>query len=260
MTILYLVATLPLLLYLNHLWIVYIPYQKTFYISRFQNLCSIIRQQTHPEYVVLEKTIDKEYTTITRQYTLHNCDTFDYGQFSLRYRPLVGDHIHLGYILSLNGRRLTLHDRNVTENVAYENKSSLCSAQGNVAYTQTWLHSGIHTHCDNIIHIHPWSAYLPRTGRDVVLKEWFKSVRIEDFNHHNLGYKIDGHFYHLKMDYYKHVTDAKPSFTTDNFKDINGLWLKDHHALVVLYTGKYEITGEDRQRVLSKSKYPINYP
>ena len=48
------------------------------------------------------------------------------------------------------------------------------------AYTKQWFHSGVHTHCDNIIHVHPWSA--PRElrveGKSVTLGTWFESVGI----------------------------------------------------------------------------------
>jgi len=255
------VAVTPFVLYLNAMWILSIPNTKTFIISRFSSICNVLRRQNYPRFAILRKLVENEFTSIYIDYTLKNCDILDAGEFQLKYRPIVGDHIHIGYILSLDGERVILHDRNITEPIPYEHYPATCEAPGDFAYTKVYLHSGVHTHCDGIIHIHPWSAYIPVEGRDVTLGEWFKSVKIEDYNHHNKGYKIRNRFYKLKLAYFENVKQAVPSFTTSNHGEINGLWLKDHHGMVILYTGERpEITQDDIERVMKMEKYPRDYP
>jgi hypothetical protein len=240
-------------------WILWLPNKNTFYLSRFSSICSVLKQQQYSNFAVLRKKNDTRFSSSYQDYTLNNCNARDYGQFELKYRPLIGDHLHIGYILSLDGERIILHDRNITEPIPYEHKPHSC--QGNISYTKVFLHSGIHTHCDEIIHIHPWSAYTPLEGRDVTLAEWFKSVKIEDYNHHDKGYKIRDKFYHLKMAYYENVRQEKPSLVSTDHQEISGLWLKDHHGMIVLFTGNQpEVTEEDIERVIKMNKYPKDYP
>ncbi len=258
--ILLFVTLTPVLLYLNMMWIISTPRSNTFYLNRFSSLCSVI----HSKYAVLRKITHTEFTSTYKDYAFDNCEQYEHNTgdtFELKYRPLIGDHLHIGYILSLNGERVILHDRNVTEPIPYETKSNLCLDPSTVAYEKTWLHSGIHTHCDEVIHIHPWSAYWPLEGRDVTLAQWFKSVNIEDYNHHHKGYKIGSEYYNLNMAFYANVQDEEPQLVTSDYQKINGLWLKNHHAMVVLYAGvRPEITAEDVERVIKMNKYPNNYP
>lgn len=100
----------------------------------------------------------------------------------LKVRPLVGDHIHMAISFWVDGRPRAFaeHDRAVMEDEPYDTKSDICQTPGRVAYTKVWPHSGVHTHCDGLIHVHPWSAprVLRREGIDVNLGMWFDAVGI----------------------------------------------------------------------------------
>jgi hypothetical protein len=264
----FIVATVvffPILLYLNMIWVVQIPHAHTFYLSRFASLCNILKDQRNSNFAILRQTSVLEYTTVFKDYMLSNCHTIRAGEtmgdWELKYRPLSGDHIHMGYILYLDGERVILHDRNVTEDIAYDNKPAVCKVPGSIAYKKTNLHNGIHTHCDGIIHVHPWSAYFPVEGRDVTLGKWFKSVGIEDYNHRKLGYLIRGKYYNLNVAYYPNVDKLEDVFLSEYSSTINGLWLKDCHGMVVLYDDiRPTVTQEDVDRVNSLSCFPNNYP
>lgn len=104
------------------------------------------------------------------------------GRFSVRARPFVGDHIHMAIGFQMHGvpRRFAEHDRSPIEEEPYEHKSELCQVPGTVAYTKMWPHAGVHTHCDGLIHVHPWSSprTLRREGTDITLGLWFDQVGI----------------------------------------------------------------------------------
>jgi len=97
-------------------------------------------------------------------------------------RPLVGDHIHMDASIWVNGRPRVHaeHDRDPVEYEPYEHKSGACTVPGDVAYTKLWPHAGVHTHCDGLVHVHPWSAprVLRKEGFDVTLGLWFDQVGV----------------------------------------------------------------------------------
>lgn len=117
--------------------------------------------------------------------SLYEREIFVPGRFSVRARPFVGDHIHMAIVFGVNGvaREKVEHDRSPIEEEPYEHKSELCQVPGTVAYSKMWPHAGVHTHCDGLIHVHPWSS--PRTirreGTGVTLGLWFDQVGIRYF-------------------------------------------------------------------------------
>lgn len=106
------------------------------------------------------------------------------GHLTFGERPVVGDHIHMAMSLWVHGRPRNVadHDRDPIEHIPYETgkDTDICKTPGNVSYSKVWPHAGVHTHCDGLIHVHPWSA--PRTlrqeGLDARLGLWFDQVGI----------------------------------------------------------------------------------
>jgi len=110
---------------------------------------------------------------------------------SVSARPVSGDHIHSAISIWVNGvARQAEHDRPYEEDILYEQKEDICRVPGNIAYTKLWPHAGVHTHCDGIIHVHPWSAptVLRREGGQVTLGMWFDQVGIE-YRRQGLAFK-----------------------------------------------------------------------
>lgn len=106
---------------------------------------------------------------------------------SLGERPVVGDHIHMAisFWIHDNPRHIAEHDREPIQTIAYEppfgKDKDICQTPGNISYHKVWSHAGVHTHCDGLIHVHPWSAprSLRKEGLDVRLGLWFDQVGIE---------------------------------------------------------------------------------
>lgn len=99
----------------------------------------------------------------------------------LKERPVSGDHIHMSMTIYVNGKlRSPEHDRPIREDIPYEQKPKVCNISGTIAYTKLWPHAGVHTHCDGLIHVHPWSAprVIRKEGLDVQLGLWFDQVGI----------------------------------------------------------------------------------
>ncbi len=132
-----------------------------------------------------------EHLTVTFQKKGHATLPADsiglFGQWSIGARPIVGDHIHMAISFWIHGkpREHAEHDRNPIQYIPYESRrgkdTDICQVEGNIAYQKVWPHAGVHTHCDGLIHVHPWSA--PRTlrkqGLDVQLGLWFDQVGIQ---------------------------------------------------------------------------------
>jgi len=81
----------------------------------------------------------------------------------------------------INGKlRTPEHDRPIREDILYEQKPKVCNVSGDIVYTKLWAHGGVHTHCDGLIHVHPWSAprVIRKEGLDVQLGLWFDQVGI----------------------------------------------------------------------------------
>ena len=104
-------------------------------------------------------------------------------RWELNMRPVVEDHIHMDASFWINGvpKKTAEHDRNFIEYEPYEQKSNLCAVPGDTAYTKLWPHAGVHTHCDGLIHVHPWSApvVLRKEGLDITMGMWFDQIGVE---------------------------------------------------------------------------------
>jgi hypothetical protein len=108
---------------------------------------------------------------------------FNHGtRWELAARPIVGDHIHMDVSFWIRGqpKQVAEHDRNFVEHEHYENKSEICTTPGNIAYSKLWPHAGVHTHCDGLIHVHPWSAphVIRKEGLDITLGLWFDQIGV----------------------------------------------------------------------------------
>lgn len=243
------------MVYLNIVYIMYIPNHDTISLSWMDNLCDAMYHRSNPEFLIARKYIENSYTTTFIDYTIENCSYDVRGNFEFKYRPMFGDHIHLGYSMYIDNKYLTMRDHNMTHNVAYEIGPS-CSNAPPYAYQKIWYHTGVHTHCDQIIHVHPFSA--PRElrveGRKANLGMWFENVGIFLHGEH---FEIPGAgLVRLKMAYYVHVTDPFPAFVTDDPYEIQNLWLVDHQGFVSLYNRD---RGRKNTKVLNYKK-SINYP
>jgi len=236
----------------------------------FGTSCDLLKDVDSPQFAIAERKVSNSFTHYLQRFTLDQCKVlFIYGkQFDLKYRPVVGDHIHIGYSVSLFGHEIILKDRNMTQPVPYEEYKPIdeCISPPEYAYVKKWYHTGVHTHCDQIIHVHPWSApkQLRVEGKDVTLKMWFESVGIEVGSLLNT-LKIPGNPYYSDwtLEYYVNVTDENPALVTKNVDEMANLWLVDHHAFIKLYNGE---VPDKNTRVLeyasvSKigSKYPSRY-
>lgn len=253
------------LLYWNAVILVQVG-TKHLYVSVYTGVCYILNIQDIPVFSVLRRTEHNDFTSIDKDYTLTNCkNTFAGGEWELIERPIVGDHIHIGMVMSVNSHVFNFHDRNMSQPIPYEEDKYpvTCANPGEFAYEKRWYHTGVHTHCDgNIVHVHPWSSpnELRVEGRRVKLKLWFESVGIEVSPDKN-GLKLPGSDTYLKnwnMMYYENASDKNPLFVTKSVEEMKNLWLVDHHALIVMWSG-----GDPAKkdlRVLDYESHPYNYP
>ena len=256
---------LILLLYWNALFLVQIN-DKTYFASSIQDVCYFIKAYHEtPEFTVLRQVKRNQFSSEVIDYTLQNCNASQYpiyNKYSMIKRPVVGDHIHLSMVLSVNNKIYNFHDRNMSQPIPYEVEGT-CPNPGTHAYEKRWYHTGVHTHCDgNIVHVHPWSApkQLRVEGRDVTLKMWFESVGIE-VSPDRTGLKLpntENYITDWNMEYYVNVGDDSPDFTTNVVEAIANLWLVDHHGSILLWSGG-EKPDKD-YRVLDYKSHPTNYP
>lgn len=240
---------------------------ETFFTSLYWDNCDILRRSPTPAFAVATKRKEDPFTFKTFRLTLDNCNYGFHsgGGWKLEYRPLVGDHIHLGIAIHVNGKDVTLRDRNMTEPVPYEDFNATCANPPAYAYTKEWYHTGVHTHCDDVIHVHPWSA--PRklrvTGKEVTLGMWFESVGIDVGSLSNT-LRIPGYGYMDKwvLQYYTNVSDSFPSYETLKVEEMSNLWLVDHHGFIKLFRDG-DSAPDKSLKVLnfySKSKLGSKYP
>jgi len=235
----------------------------TVFSSYYGDACNIVRQSKWPTFAVVTRQEEGPFTFNTERLTMETCGyRFMYSQrWTLEHRPLVGDHIHLGIAVSINGHQITLRDRNMTEHIPYEDFHPTCNNPPKYAYTKKWYHTGVHTHCDNIVHVHPWSA--PRklrvTGREVTLAMWFESVGIAT---HGNSIRVPGYDYkdNWIMKYYVNVTDQYPVVITQDVEEISNLWLVDHHGFIKLFHGSEPDKSLDVLGYYSKSRLGGKYP
>jgi len=237
-----------------------------YYLTSYFDTCYLLNLQQYPQFSILRRDRPNLFSKTTQQITLDNCKANTVaGEWSLAHRPMVGDHIHLQMVLSVDNKVYNFHDRNMSQRIAYEvdNYPVTCPNPMTFSYEKRWYHTGVHTHCDgNIVHVHPWSApyQLRVEGRDVKLKLWFESVGIEVATNHS-ALKLPGTEYYRSdwhMEYYTNVNDEHPAFVTTDIEEIANLWLVDHHGEIVLWSGGQK--PEKDFTVLKYSSHPENYP
>jgi len=252
---------LIVILYWNTIVLVQID-KRTLFVTPYTGACYLLDIQKVPSFSVLRRTDQSDYTSVHREYTRLNCNaSYAGGTWDLIERPMVGDHIHIGMVLSVNHEVLTLHDRDMSQPISYEAYPLMCPNPGIYAYEKRWYHTGVHTHCDGIVHVHPWSApsELRVEGRRVRLKLWFESVGIE-VSPDKTGLKMPGEDEYIDewtMEYYVHAQDSTPILKTNNVEEVMNLWLVDHHGLILLWTGG---KPEKDLSVLDYDSHPNNYP
>ena len=167
------------------------------------------------------------------------------GRWSIGARPIVGDHIHAAISFWVgNQPRDVEHDRNPIQHVEYEvNKPDICKTPGTEAYTKLWPHAGVHTHCDGLIHIHPWSApaVIRKEGMDIQLQLWFDQVGIQyrELPYVSLqfsdGLRLDGNQTHRW--YASERKCFKDQQETIYTNQINQIWLGHAYASYVVWFG-----------------------
>lgn len=193
-----------------------------------------------PEKVVLYKHVGS-MRVISRPFLLTG------GPWSIGSRPISGDHIHaaISFWIGDQPRLFAEHDREPIEYVEYEHgKPDVCNSDLTYAYTKTWPHSGVHTHCDGLIHVHPWSSptSMRREGLDVRLALWFDQVgiRYREFPIISLefpdGVKVDGNATHRW--YAAEKKCYKDSVSKIYSQNIDQIWLSHAYASYVIWFGK----------------------
>lgn len=164
--------------------------------------------------------------------------------WSIRARPVSGDHIHMAMSIWIGNepKRLAEHDRNPIESVEYEQKPEICPVPGTVAYEKVWPHVGVHTHCDGLIHVHPWSA--PRVfrqeGLGIRLGLWFDQVGIR-YREHPMSLTFpDGIRHTNNKTHIWRVAEYK-CFKERNYtvyaRNIDQIWLGHAFANYVMWFG-----------------------
>lgn len=251
----YLYILFIFIIYLNIVYIVYVPARDTVTLTWLDDLCNVIQSRPNAEFIIARKYVDGPFSTKYVDYTMMDCTVDARGKFDFLYRPVFGDHIHLGYSLYINDTYFTMRDHNMSHNVPYE-KGPSCSNAPPYAYVKKWYHTGVHTHCDQIIHVHPFSA--PRElrveGRKANLGMWFENVGI--FLHGD-KFEIPGYgLVKLTLEYFVHVDDPFPVLKTSDPNEIQNLWLVDHQGFVMLYSKE---RGRKNSKVLHYKK-SLNYP
>lgn len=172
------------------------------------------------------------------------------GRFAIGARPIVGDHIHAAMSIYIHGRAKidAEHDRQYLQDIPYESpyfKESICKIPGDIAYTKLWPHSGVHTHCDGLIHIHPWSApaLIRKEGLDIRLKLWFDQVGIlyREYPYVSLTFP-DGKRYDGNETHQWRLAEKKcfKNIEPDNIYKIHlgDVWLGHAYASYVLWFDK----------------------
>jgi len=257
-----------LLIYISTFHIIQVPYSRSYYFNAFQNMCGAFDNKM----MVARLTTEGPFSTSYIDYFPENCSLFSppmvyVNQYwTVKTRPIIGDHIHLLIKVMIDNKRIIFRDRNMTEPIPYEHYHPIdtCVSPPTYAYIKKWYHTGIHTHCDSVVHVHPWSApqQLRVEGRDANLGMFFESVGVERSTL-GKGFLINGKYRKLHMTYYKNVDNKKYSFSTQNELEIMMLWLVDHHGVILIwdeYSTMPEITEEDKEYIKSFGCHPLNYP
>jgi len=164
-----------------------------------------------------------------------------YGRHSIGTRPVSGDHIHMAMSIWIGDTpRPPEHDRPYEQDIPYESVPTMCTKDKHVAYTKLWPHSGVHTHCDGLIHVHPWSApaSLRKEGLGVRLGLWFDQVGIE-YTSNGLAFqdtsRLDNNATHTwRLAEYVCVHDTSYNVYESQ---LDRVWLGHAYASYVLWYG-----------------------
>lgn len=172
------------------------------------------------------------------------------GRWSVGARPVVGDHIHMAVSFWIHGEPRTFaeHDREPLQSLSYEppfgKDTNICKVQGDVAYQKVWPHAGVHTHCDGLIHVHPWSAprSLRKEGLDVTLGLWFDQVGIEyrEYPHVSIQF-ADGARYDSNATHQWHVAEKtcfKKKVDTIYTNQFDTIWLGHAYGSYIIWFGR----------------------
>lgn len=169
------------------------------------------------------------------------------GRWSAQVRPVSGDHIHMAISFWIHGtpRIQAEHDRPPIQNIEYETgkDTEICLQPGNISYQKMWPHAGVHTHCDGLIHVHPWSApkSLRKEGLDVQLGLWFDQVGIEyrELPQTSIQFK-DGTRYDSNTTHQWYIAEKKcfkDTTSTIYTEQFDTIWLGHAYASYVVWFG-----------------------
>ena len=174
---------------------------------------------------------------------------------SVAERPVSGDHIHMAisFWIGKHPRLLAEHDREPIQSLYYEppfgKDSNICKIPGNISYKKTWSHVGVHTHCDGLIHVHPWSApkSIRKEGLDVQLGLWFDQVGIQYREWPTISIEFaDGNIYSSNKTHQWHIAekicfkDKKP--TKIYTSHLDQIWLGHAYASYIAWFGPKDST------------------
>lgn len=164
--------------------------------------------------------------------------------WSAAARPVSGDHIHMAMSIWIHGtpREQAEHDRPPLEAIDYEQKPAICPNPGTVAYDKVWPHAGVHTHCDGLIHVHPWSAprVLRQEGLRIRLGLWFDQVGIRYRQHPlSLAFPDGARFvnnatHRWRVAEYRCFRETEPVVYTEQ---LDHIWLGHAYASYVMWFG-----------------------
>ncbi len=165
----------------------------------------------------------------------------------IQARPVVGDHIHMAisFLIHGNPRLKAEHDREPIETIEYETAPpQICNASGHIAYKKTWPHAGVHTHCDGLIHVHPWSSprSIRKQGLDIQLGLWFDQVGIEYRETPLVSLQFaDGTRYDSNETHQWHIAEKKcflHNIEQIYTNQLDTIWLGHAYASYIAWFGK----------------------
>jgi len=206
---------------------------------------NVIQQFARLQGIADEKVVLYKYDGHVRKYSRDIL--LSGGRWSIGARPVSGDHIHaaISFWIGDVPRQFAEHDRHPIDPIPYETKKpSMCLAPDKNAYTKLWPHVGVHTHCDGLIHIHPWSApkSIRKEGLDVQLGLWFDQVGIQ-YRETPLvslefadGLRLDGNATHRW--YVAEKKCFKDSDAKIYSEYLDQIWLGHAYASYVVWYGK----------------------
>ena len=161
--------------------------------------------------------------------------------WSIRARPISGDHIHMAMTIYGPTSRVE-HDRQPIEDIPYEDKPEYCPVPGSVAYTKMWPHVGVHTHCDGLIHVHPWSApkAIRQEGLHAQLGLWFDQVGIR-YRTHPISLTFSDGKHYANNETHKWRLAEYRCFKDTTYRvietELDKVWLGHAYASYVMWFG-----------------------